>query len=326
VNREDKTMRLRDSIAILLLAAITFFSSVIRAADLHAGVEAYFYAPPATANADAICDATLPTKPEDITYALARAMRLYEALEYVHPSGYERRDLNRAMQCLWKVSDRADPRGMVYGAMFAERPEDRNIRMKQAAERGDPEAMWRYATATPVPGQLQIYREWTQKAAIAGHQLAQFRIAATRVDEANQLQQRDPQAITQVADLRQEALRWYEAFALNTNPHGVSCDESVYPKAYFRGLERCSGGFLRGNVKALIAKHYFDGGYGVTQDYGRAAMWFRAAVGDGVYTNGELFAQMLEKGLGVPRDSKLAQEIREKTEQFKRRLVRQSID
>jgi len=179
--------------------------------------------------------------------------------------------------------------------------------------------MWRYATESHQGA--ANYEHWALRAAQAGHPLAQMRQAFAAVEKAIKLEESKNGNSLEADAYRRDALRWYEMYATNSNSVGASCSDYAIAQNYFEGVELCSLGELRGAAKAHIAKLYFDGKYGITQDYGRSAMWFRAAIADGVYLYGVTYTEMLEKGLGVDRDERAAETIRSRTAEYIKKHV-----
>ena len=310
-----------------LFVAVATFSSASRATDLFDAVESFFYGGP-SGRPEVICTADVSTEAKDITEAIERALRLYEVLQYSNPSrrpqipeGFE-----KAARCLWEVSARATPRGMVYGAFFAPSPIDRLARVRRAAELGDVDAMWRMAREPAYVGprveRVEEYRKWRDLAAKAGHPSAQLALASALRGEARDLERTSPDAKEKIISLHQSALRWSETYVLNSNPHSVSCSQDALPKAYFSEVQRCFAS--KAYEKAIIAQYYYEGRFGVPRDYDRAATFVTSAIADGVYAEGEMYAHMLENGLGVPRDPAAASEVRRKTEEWRRNRVLRS--
>ena len=168
----------RARIVLVTICALGF--SGANASTLLDAVEAYFKAG-TSAQASIICSARAPASDSEVTAALEFALRKYEELEYTYPSNRRPASFETASRCLWIVSERATPRGMVYGAFFAIEVNERLERFKKAAELGDPDAMWRVAVelsqAPPHKGLPRHFEFWRKSAAIAGHPKAQHSLA-----------------------------------------------------------------------------------------------------------------------------------------------------
>ena len=316
----------RARIVLVTICALGFSGAI--ASTLLDAVEAYFKAG-TSAQASIICSAGAPASASELTAALESALRKYEELEYAYPSNRRPASFEAASRCLWVLSERATPRGMVYGAFFAIEVNERLERFKKAAQLGDPDAMWRYAgelsQTPPSEGLPQHFEFWRKSAAIAGHPEAQNSLAGSLVRQARDLEARASTSATtdpRVASLHREALGWYESFAWNSNTSGSSCSGVVAPRTFFRDVAKCSSPFSRGTAMAIAAKYYFDGKYGIAQDFERAASHFKNAIALDVYLYGLLYAEILENGLaGVP-DQKAAETMREKTDAYYKKLLK----
>jgi TPR repeat protein len=129
-----------------------------------------------------------------------------------------------------------------------------------------------------------------------------------------------PEAKEKINELHQSALRWFETYLLNSNPHSVSCSQDALPKAFFSEVLKCFS--AKGFAKTVAARYYFADQFGVPRDYARAATLLASSIADGVYAEGETYAHMLDNGLGVARDPAAASKVRRQTEEWRRNWVR----